>query len=157
MPYIQIDPYESSLIAARQERDACERQIKIYEQQTRALEVRIAQLTATIASLENLRGLPLAESTPDGTGTLGDLVCAILSVNVGRHLTVTQIRNVATAMGIQFEKPHNTASALTLTLRRLAAKPGSGILVNLGTHPMTFTWDINVSPPPPQVPFRREM
>jgi hypothetical protein len=157
--YVRIDPYESASVAARQELVACERQLLLcgqhpqYLRQAIALKSRIGRLKATIKILGQLRSLPLAESTPDGTGTLGDLVCAILSANVGRPVTVTQIRDVATAMGIQFKNRQNAASALTLTLRRLGIKPGSGVLTNLGTHPMTFEWDTSVPLPSPQMPF----
>lgn len=161
--YVRIDPYESALVAAQQERVACERQLALcglqpqYLQQAVALRTRIARLEATIKLLEQLRGLPLAESTPDGTGTLGDLVRVILSANIGRPMTVTQIRNVATAMGIQFKKHQNAASALTLTLRRLGIKPGSGVITNLGTQPMTFIWDVTVPLPSPNIPFPSSM
>jgi hypothetical protein len=157
--YVRIDPYESAFVAAQQELVACERQLLLcgqhpqYVQQAIALKTRIHRLKATIKILGQLRGLPLAESTPDGTGTLGDLVRVILSANIGRPMTVTQIRNVANAMGIQFKKYQNAASALTLTLRRLGDKPGSGVITNLGTHPMTFEWDVTVPLPSPQIPF----
>lgn len=158
--YVRTDPYESASVAAQQELVACERQLLLcgqhpqYMQQAVALKARIARLKATIKILGQLRGLPMAESI---SGSWGDLVRAVLSTNLGRSLTVTEIREVIKAMGIKFDSPQNASSALTLTLRRLADRPGSGIKINLDTQPMTFTWDANVPLPSPQIPFPSRM
>jgi hypothetical protein len=162
MAIIYTNPYEGPYLAAKQELEQKRRELADLQQ-------RITWLENSIAALAPLAGVPLSVSKPNGTGTLGDLVCAVLSANPDRRMTLSDIRKVIDAMGIKFTKPENSSAAINITLRRLAAKNGSAVKIEFGSEvdpkggppivhgPMRFWWDSSVPKPSPNIPFPSEM
>jgi hypothetical protein len=158
MAYFYANPYEQPLIAARQELEQRLREAQMIQQ-------RIEWLRNSIAALEPLAN---ANSEPPQYGTLADLLCAVLSANPGRPMTLAEIRRVIDAKGVKFQKPSNAAAAVNVTLRRLAVKPDNGVKIIYGSEvnpnggppiihgPMQFFWDPSVPRPSPQIAFPAE-
>lgn len=159
MAYYFTNPYEQPYIAAKQELDQRVKELETLHQ-------RIVWLKGSIAALEPLVN---ANSAPPRTGTLSDILCAVLGANPGRPMTLPEIRRVIDAMGIRFQKPSNAAAFINVTLRRLSAKPDSAVKVVFGSEvdpkggppivhgPMRFYWDPLVPKPSPQIPFPSEI
>ena len=134
MALTYTNPHEQSLIALRQE---LARRLNEEEEAKQ----RIIWLRNSITALEPLANNP----PPQPHGNLSQVLCAVLSANPGRPMTVCQIRQTMDAMGIKFQKPANAAAVVNVTLRRLAAKPNSGVKIEALT-PLSASMTVSSRP-----------
>lgn len=162
--YVYVNPYEKPYRDAKNELEQLNMSLAATRQRLEAIETRIRHLNATVKTLEPL--VASGELSPERFGNLSALCSAVLSANSGLPMTVPQISQVIEKMGIRLEYK-NAASALHTTLRRLGARPNSGVETLLpgmawqGTilppGPPRFYWDPAYPPPSPEVPFPNVM
>lgn len=113
MPYVYINPYKSSYMAAVQELQQRKAELAFLQQ-------RITQLEATILTLE-----PLAnENGVAPTAGLSELCRQILMSQPNAQFTAEMVMQHLAAMGIDMSGYQNPLAVLHTTLTRLV-RPGS--------------------------------
>ena len=116
MPYLYINPYKSSYLAAIRELEQRRAELQFVTQ-------RIAQLEETIKALE-----PLAnQGGVRPSGGLSELCRQILTTQPGASFTAETVMQQLAAMGVDISGYSNPMAVLHTTLTRLV-KPGSGFL-----------------------------